>query len=168
MNYKQHIRDVLDFPKQGVNFKDITTLIQKPDVFQSCIDELALLVQDADVILGLDARGFLFAGALAYKLNKPLIIVRKAGKLPYKTISIDYELEYGTNTFELNIDAIKSGEKVAIIDDLLATGWTAQAACELVKKLGWEISSINCVVGLSFLVGEDLLKDYTVNCLVRY
>lgn len=122
MNYKQHIRDVLDFPKQGVNFKDITTLIQKPDVFQSCIDELALLVQDADVILGLDARGFLFAGALAYKLNKPLIIVRKAGKLPYKTISIDYELEYGTNTFELNIDAIKSGEKVAIIDDLLATG----------------------------------------------
>jgi len=168
MDYKQHIREVIDFPKPGINFKDITTLIQKPEVFRACVDELALLIQDADVIIGLDARGFLFAGALAYKLNKPLAVVRKAGKLPYKTISIDYELEYGKNTFELNIDAVKPGDKVAIIDDLLATGWTARAACELVKRLGWEVSSVNCVVNLPFLFGEEFLKEYTVNCLVRY
>lgn len=122
MDFKQYIREVVDFPKPGINFKDITTLIQEPTVFRACVDELALKIQDADVIIGLDARGFLFAGALAYNLNKPLAVVRKAGKLPYKTISIDYELEYGKNTFELNIDAVKPGDKVAIIDDLLATG----------------------------------------------
>lgn len=168
MDFKQHIRDVIDFPKPGINFKDITTLMQKPEVFRACVDALALKLEDVDVILGLDARWFLFAGALAYKLNKPLVVVRKAGKLPYKTISVDYELEYGKNTFELNVDAVKPGDKVAIIDDLLATGWTAKAACRLVEQLGWEIVSVNCVVNLSFLSGEDFLKDYTVNCVVVY
>ena len=168
MDFKKYIREVLDFPQPGINFKDITTLIQEPEVFQACVNELALKVQDADVILGLDARGFLFAGALAYKLGKPLTIVRKAGKLPYRTISIDYELEYGKNTFELNIDAIKPGDKVAIIDDLLATGGTARAACVLVKRLGGTVVSINCIVDLPFLGGKESLKDYQVNCLVEY
>jgi adenine phosphoribosyltransferase len=120
------------------------------------------------VIVWLDARGFIFGWALAYKLKKPFVIIRKAWKLPYDTVSVDYELEYGKNTFELHTDALKSWDRVAIIDDLLATWWTAKAACELVEKLWWKIDSLNFVINLTFLPGNDKLKDYKINSIVEY
>lgn len=168
MDFKKYIREVKDFPKAGIDFKDITTLLLEPDVYTQLIDQLADYVKDADVIVGLDARGFLFAGALSYKLKKPLVIVRKKWKLPYKTISVDYELEYGSNTFDLHIDAVKPGQKVAIIDDLLATGGTALAACQLVEKLGGKIHSLNFIVDLTFLDGKHKLKGYTINTICEY
>lgn len=168
MDFKKYIREVPNFPKAGINFKDITTLLLEPKVYAQLIDEIAEHVKDADVIVGLDARGFLFAGALAYKLAKPLVIVRKKWKLPYKTISVDYELEYGSNTFDLHIDAVKPGQKVAIIDDLLATWGTALAACQLVEQLGWQIHSLNFVIDLEFLNGKEKLKDYTINTICEY
>ncbi|MDD2907188.1 MAG: adenine phosphoribosyltransferase [Candidatus Gracilibacteria bacterium] len=168
MDYKKYIREVVDFPIKGINFKDISTLLQNPVVFSKTIDDLSEKIGDIDVIVGLDARGFVFGGVLAYKLNKPFVMVRKSGKLPYKTISVDYKLEYGKNTFELNIDALKPGNKVAIIDDLLATGGTAKAACELVEKLGGIVESINFIIDLTFLNGKDKLKNYKINSLVEY
>lgn len=168
MDFKKYIREVKDFPKTGIDFKDITTLLLEPEVYAQLIDQLAEFVKDADVIIGLDARGFLFAGALSYKLKKPLVIIRKKGKLPYKTISVDYELEYGSNTFDLHIDAVKPGQKVAIIDDLLATGGTALAACQLVEKLGWEVHSLNFIIDLTFLDGKHKLKGYPINSICEY
>ena len=125
-------------------------------------------MDNVDVIVWLDARWFIFGWALAYKLNKPFVIVRKAWKLPHKTISVDYELEYWKNTFELHIDAFKKGDKIAIIDDLLATWWTAMAACQLVEKLWWEVDSVNFVINLPFLEWENILKKYEINSLVSY
>lgn len=168
MNISQYIRDVENFPIEWITFKDITPLLQNPEAFEYTINQLSEKIIDADVIIWLDARGFLFAGALAHKLSKPLNVVRKAWKLPYKTISIDYELEYWKNTFELNIDAIKPWQKVAIIDDLLATGWTARAACDLVEKLWWIVHSINFVIELDFLEWRSKLSNYTINSLLNY
>ncbi len=168
MNISQYIRDVENFPIEWITFKDITPLLQNPEAFEYTINQLSEKIIDADAIIGLDARGFLFAWALAYKLGKPLNVVRKAWKLPYKTISIDYELEYWKNTFELNIDAIKPWQKVAIIDDLLATGWTARAACNLVEKLWWIVHSINFVIELDFLEWRSKLSKYTINSLLNY
>lgn len=168
MDFKKYIREVKDFPKTGIDFKDITTLLLEPKIYAQLIDELSEFVKDADVIVGLDARGFLFAGALAYKLQKPLVIVRKKWKLPYKTISVDYELEYGSNTFDLHIDAVKPGQKVAIIDDLLATGGTALAACQLVEKLGGVVHSLNFIIDLTFLDGKHKLKAYPINSICEY
>lgn len=168
MDFKQYIREVKDFPKEWIDFKDITTLLQDPKVYKDLIDKLSEFVKDADVIVGLDARWFLFAGALSYKLEKPLVIVRKKWKLPYKTISVDYELEYGSNTFDLHIDAVKPWQKVAIIDDLLATWGTALAACQLVEKLWWEIHSLNFVVDLTFLDWKHKLKWYKINTICEY
>ncbi len=168
MDLKKHIRDIKDFPKEGINFKDITTLLLEPVAFKECIDNFSEKISGCDVIVWLDARWFLFAWALSYKLGKPLVIVRKAWKLPYKTISVDYELEYWKNTFEMHIDSIKTWDKVAIIDDLLATWWTALWACELVEKLGWIVESVNFVVDLTFLNWKEKLKKYKINSLVEY
>lgn len=168
MNFKEHIRNVKDFPKEGIDFKDITTLLQNPEVFKNAIDKISELINDADIIVWLDARWFLFAWALSYKLQKPLVIVRKKWKLPYKTISVDYELEYGKNTFDLHIDSIKPWDKVAIIDDLLATGGTALAACQLVEKLGWSVHSLNFIVDLTFLNWKEKLQWYQINSLCEY
>lgn len=168
MDFKQYIREVKDFPKEGIDFKDITTLMQDPKVFKEVINVLAQFVKDADVIVWLDARWFLFAWALAYKLEKPLVIVRKKWKLPYKTISVDYELEYWKNTFDLHIDAIKPNQKVAIIDDLLATGGTALAACQLVEQLWWVIQSLNFIIDLTFLDWKHKLKWYNINSICEY
>ncbi|MDP2090220.1 MAG: adenine phosphoribosyltransferase [Candidatus Gracilibacteria bacterium] len=168
MQLTDYIRDVKDFPIEGIVFKDITPLLQNPIAFNETIDRFSQLIKDADVIIGLDARGFLFAGALSYKLSKPLSIVRKKGKLPYDTISVDYELEYANNTFDIHIDAINPGDKVAIIDDLLATGGTALAACQLVEKLGGIVESINVVIDLTFLNGKEKLKNYKVNSIIEF
>jgi len=168
MNYKEYIREVQNFPIVWVDFKDITPLLQNPKVFSKAIDELSLYIWDADVILWLDARWFIFAWALAHKLNKPLIIIRKSWKLPFDTFSVDYDLEYWKNTFEIHIDSIKKWQKIAIVDDLLATWWTAKAACDLVEKSGWIIDSINFLIDLKFLDGNKLFNWYNINHLVEY
>lgn len=168
MELKNYIRDVENFPIEWIIFKDITPLLQNPDAFNETIERFSKLILDVDVIIWLDARWFLFAWALAYKLNKPLVIVRKTWKLPYETISVNYELEYWKNTFDLHIDAIKSWQKVAIIDDLLATWWTAYAACQLVEKLGWIVDSVNFVVDLTFLNWKGKLKNYKINSILEY
>lgn len=168
MDLKNYIRDVENFPIEWIIFKDITPLLQNPEAFNETIERLSVFVKDCDVIVWLDARWFLFAWALSYKLNKPLVIVRKSGKLPYETISVDYELEYGKNTFDMHIDAIKPWQKIAIIDDLLATWWTALAACQLVEKLGWIVDSINFVVDLTFLDWKKKLENYKINSILEY
>ena len=168
MDLNKYIREVKDFPIKWINFKDISTLLQNTEAYSYIIDKISEKIKDVDVIVWLDARGFIFAGALSYKLWKPLVIVRKFWKLPYKTISVDYELEYWKNTFELNIDAIKNGQKVAIIDDLLATWWTALASCQLVEKLWWIIHSVNFIINLKDLWWENKLKEYKINSLLDY
>lgn len=168
MELKEYIRDVENFPIEWIVFKDITPLLQSPIAFNTTIERFAELIDDADVVLWLDARWFLFAWALSYKLSKPLAIVRKKWKLPYETISVDYELEYWKNTFDIHIDAIKKWDKVVIIDDLLATWWTAFAACQLVEKLWWIVHSVNVVVDLTFLNGREKLKGYNVNTILEY
>ncbi len=168
MDITKYIRDVEGFPKKGVTFKDISPLLESPKAFSYCIDIMAEKITDADIIIWLDARGFLFAWALAYKLNKPLVIIRKQWKLPYETISQSYSLEYWENTFEIHKDAIEPGQKVVIIDDLLATGWTALAAAELVEQLGGIVDNFWFIINLSFLDWEKVLSKYTCNSIVTY
>ena len=168
MNLENFIKDVVDFPKPGIIFKDISPLLANPEAFNSAVDAMAKNISECDVIVGLDARWFLFAWALSYALEKTLVLVRKKWKLPDESISIDYDLEYGSNSFEIHKNAIKSWDKVAVIDDLLATGWTALAACELIEKLGWEISSIEFIVELEFLHWKEKLNKYTINSLLKY
>ena len=167
MNLDACIRDIPDFPRPGILFKDITPLLQDPEAFQLAIDTMATNLEWVDVIVWLDARWFLFASALAYKLKKPLVIVRKSWKLPFKKIGIDYGLEYGKSSFELNIDAFESGKQVAIIDDLLATGGSAQAAISLVKQLWWEVHSCHFVIELEWLWGREKL-DWEIFSLLKY
>ena len=168
MDLNKHIREIKDFPIKWIDFKDISTLLQNEEAFKYVIDEISEKIKDVDVIIWLDARGFIFAWALSYKLGIPLSIVRKPWKLPYKTISVDYELEYWKNTFELNVDAVKKWEKVAIIDDLLATWWTALASCQLVEQLWWIVNSIHFIINLKDLWWEEKLNKYKINSLLEY
>lgn len=168
MNIADYIRDVKDFPSQGIVFKDISPLLWDPVAFQETIDLLASKIGNIDKIVALDARGFIFWAALSYKLSIPFVPVRKKGKLPYDTISVDYELEYGCNTFEIHTDAIKSWDNVVIVDDLLATGGTALAAAQLVEKLWWTIESMLFVVELEFLKWANKLHNYNINSLLKY
>lgn len=168
MQLQDYIRDIPDFPKPGIMFKDITTLLAQPEAFAASVDMLAELVKDADKIVGLDARGFIFASAVAYKLGKPLILIRKKWKLPYKTINISYDLEYGSDSFSMHTDSIASGEKIAIVDDLLATGWTAKAAIDLIEKSGWIVDNLNFVIILDELNWIAKLEGHKVNSLVSY
>lgn len=168
MNLKDYIRDVPDFPKKGVIFKDITPLLSSNEAFSYTIDTLAKNLKDADVIVWLDARGFILASPIAYKLNKPLVIVRKTGKLPYKTLNKSYSLEYGEASLDIHIDSIKPWQKVALVDDVLATGGTMLSALELTRELWWEIHSCNFLMTLSFLPWEKALADYTCHSLITY
>src|SRR5882724_5400880 len=156
------IRNVPDFPKTGIQFKDITPLLADARLFSGSIDLLTgdLKPGEVDAVVGIDARGFIFAAAAAVKLRAGFVPVRKKGKLPYQTHEQDYELEYGTATVAMHIDALKTGSRVLLIDDLLATGGTAAAAAALVQKLGAEILEISFVIELSFLAGRDKLKDH--------
>lgn len=164
------IRDVPDFPKPGIIFKDITPVLQSHGAFSSVIDIWLQRYADKgiDAIVGIESRGFLFGAPLAYRLGTGMIPVRKKGKLPYKTIDISYELEYGTATIEMHTDALKHGSKVVVIDDLLATGGTAAAACELVKKQGAFVVECAFVVELGFLNGREKLEGIPVHSLVNY
>ena len=167
---KKYIRSVPDFPKPGINFYDITTLLQAPDGFQSALEQMEqyVLSKKPDKILSVESRGFIFGAAIADRLKLPLIPARKPGKLPYKTISEEYALEYGTDRLELHADAITEGEKVIIVDDLLATGGTMQAVCRMVEKLGGEVTGVSVVIDLNFLPWREKLHGYDVNYLVSY
>ena len=167
---KKLIREVPDFPKKGILFYDITTLLKDKQGFAMLIDALAehYINKDVDLVLGMEARGFIFAPALAYRLNAGFVPVRKPGKLPAATAKYDYALEYGTNTLEIHKDAIQPGQNVLIVDDLLATGGTAEATTHLAASLGAKIAGLSFVVELDFLKGRDKLKQYDVFSLLHY
>ncbi len=168
---KNAIRDVPDFPKPGIMFKDITPIFYNQALCTQIVDAfIAKLDAKPDAIVGIESRGFLFGFLVANKLNVPFVLVRKAGKLPYKTIKYDYDLEYGSTTIEMHEDALEKGWNVIIHDDLLATGGTAEAAAQLVKKLGANVLGFTFVVGLEFLNGKNKLINHSNNitCLVQY
>lgn len=169
---KKSIRDVADFPKPGILFKDITPILHNQSLCNEIVDDFAkqLSGKKIDAIVGVESRGFLFGFALANKLNVPFVLVRKAGKLPYKTISYEYSLEYGTAKVEMQVDEIKKNWNVLIHDDLLATGGTAEAAAQLVKMQGGNVAGFAFVVELEFLKGKEKLKQYsdTIVNLVSY
>jgi len=167
---KQLIREVPDFPKPGILFYDITTLLKDKSGFASLIDQLSehYITQDIDLVLGMEARGFIFGPALAYRLNAGFVPVRKPGKLPAETVRENYALEYGTSSLEIHKDAIRKGQRVIIVDDLLATGGTAEATARLAEKLGGVIAGLGFVVELDFLNGRDKLQGYEVMSLLHY
>lgn len=168
---KQALRDVPDFPKPGIIFKDITPIFYDQKLCTRIVDEfIARFEQKPDAIVGIESRGFLFGFLVANKLDIPFVLVRKAGKLPYKTVSIEYDLEYGTSKIEMHEDALQKGWNVIIHDDLLATGGTADAAANLVKKLGANVLGFNFVIGLDFLNGNEKLINHSKNitCLVHF
>ncbi len=170
-NIRQLIRNVPDFPKPGIEFKDITPIFYNQTLCSQIVEHFANTINNKpDAIVGIESRGFLFGFLLANKLNIPFVLVRKSGKLPYKTISHEYDLEYGSSKIEMHIDALKPNWNVLIHDDLLATGGTAAASAELIAKLGAKVIGFNFIVGLQFLNGEEKLKKYTNNitCLVQY
>ena len=167
---KKLIREIPDFPKKGILFYDITTLLKDKLGLATLIDALAeyYLPKKVDLILGMEARGFIFGPALAYRLNAGFVPVRKPGKLPAPTARVEYELEYGTNILEIHKDAVQKGQRVIIVDDLLATGGTAEATTKLATSLGAEIAGLGFVVELDFLKGRDKLRQYNVYSLLHY
>jgi adenine phosphoribosyltransferase len=170
LDLKSKIREIPDWPKPGVNFKDIAPLLQDAAAFQQTIDELTApyIGKPVDVVVAIDARGFLLATAVAYKLKAGVALVRKKGKLPWKTINRKYALEYGSNTIEMHEDAVLPGQKVLMVDDVLATGGTMEAAIELVRQLGGEIIGASFLIGLSFLKGKEKLNGVEIKELVVY
>lgn len=164
------IREIKDFPKPGINFKDITPLLQDPQALRETLDRLREMVGDQkiDKVVGIESRGFLFGTVLAGKLNAGFVPVRKPGKLPYKTFTEVYELEYGMDTLEIHQDAIKKGENVLLHDDVLATGGTARTACNLIEKMGGKIVQCNFLTEITFLNGRGKLKNYDVRSLISY
>jgi len=170
MDLTPFIRNVPDFPKPGIQFKDITTLLLEPPAFKHIVDTWAerYTEKGVDAIVGVDARGFIFGAALAYKMALPFIPARKKGKLPGQTIGQEFDLEYGTDTVEVHIDALKEGQRVVIVDDLLATGGTVAAVAQLVKKLKAEIVEAAFVVELPPLKGREKLNDLEVHSLVEF
>ena len=167
---KTLIREVPDFPKPGINFYDITTLLKHPQGLRQTVDALAAQFNDekVDTVIGVEARGFIFAPALAYHLGAGFVPVRKPRKLPAECVSISYDLEYGQDTLEIHRDAIGQGHRVLIADDLLATGGTARAVTNLVENLGGEVVGLVFVVELEFLPGREKLKGYDVRSLIKY
>lgn len=170
MDLKQVIRHVPDFPKPGILFYDITTLLKNNIALEATIEKLATNYQNRqiDVVVGIESRGFIFGVPLARQFGVGFVPVRKPGKLPAETIAKSYTLEYGTNTLEMHIDALESGQHVLIVDDLLATGGTAQATCKLVEQVGGVVSGLAFVVELTFLQGRDKLAGYDIFSLVQY
>lgn len=170
MDLKSKIRIVDGFPKDGISFKDITTLLQDGDAFKKTIDKMAIVLGEKkiDVIVGPEARGFIFGVPLAYSLGVGFVPVRKRGKLPYDTIGVSYELEYGTDELHMHKDAIKQGQRVAIVDDLLATGGTIEAVAKLVEEAGGEVVAMNFAIELTELDGRKKLSKYDVDSLIKY
>ena len=170
MDLKELIRVIPDFPKPGISVKDITTLLRQPAAYHQAIDELADKLKDlkVDVVVGPEARGFVVASALAYRLETGLVPVRKSGKLPFETVKVEYNLEYGTDRLEMHSDAIQPGQRVVVADDLLATGGTIGATINLVEQLGGKIVAAAFLIELSYLRGRERLADYNVVSLIQY
>ncbi len=170
MDLKQHIRDISDFPKPGILFRDITTLLQDPSAFRYAVESMVERFEsvEVDVIAGIDARGFMFAAPLALRLDLPLVIIRKKGKLPFQTYSQSYDLEYGTDSLEIHVDAVSSGDRVLLVDDLLATGGSLAAAAALVERAGGMVAGIGVVIELLDLGGRDILTPLRIEALVTY
>lgn len=170
MDLKSKIRVIEDFPKKGISFKDITTLLKDKEAYKETIDQLADAVKDIDFdyVVGIEARGFITGAPLAYKLNKGFIPIRKPGKLPGETIQMDYDLEYGSNSIQMHADVLSKGDKVLILDDLLATGGTALAATKLVEACGAEVACVGFLIELTDLKGMELLEKYKTFSIVKY
>lgn len=153
MNLEHYIKDIVDFPQPGIVFKDISPLLANPEAFAHVINDIAKRYEgkQIDKIVGLDARGFIFGATVAYQLGVPFVMVRKPGKLPDRCVSIDYQLEYGNNTFEMHENSIAAGDKVLIVDDLLATGGSVKAVAQLLSNLGAQVVALECVIELAFL-----------------
>ena len=167
---KDYVRSIPDFPEPGIIFRDVTTILQDADGLALSIDGLRNEIKDLDynLIVGPESRGFIFGVPVAYAEHKAFIPVRKKGKLPCETVSMDYDLEYGKATIEIHKDAIKPGDKVVIIDDLIATGGTTEAICKLIEKLGGKVVKIVFLIELEGLKGRDKLKDYNLVSIVKY
>ena len=167
---EDYVVSIPDFPEEGVIFCDVTSILQDADGLHLAIEEIQKLLEDVefDVVGGTESRGFIFGMPVAYNLHKSFVPVRKAGKLPRETVSMEYELEYGTATVEIHKDAIKPGQKVVLIDDLIATGGTMQAAAKLVEELGGEVVRIVFLMELAGLHGREKLKDYDVRSVICY
>jgi len=170
MDIKSMIRTIPNFPKQGIMFRDVTTLLKNPIGFNYVIDQFVKRYEDMDIdyVVGIESRGFILAGAIAHRLNKGFIPVRKPGKLPYDVDSIEYELEYGTDKLEIHLDALKEGDKVILIDDLLATGGTSRAAAQLIEKRGAKVIEFGCIVELPDLKGREKLNGYPVYNMIEF
>ncbi|MDF1588288.1 MAG: adenine phosphoribosyltransferase [Gammaproteobacteria bacterium] len=167
---KTKIRDIPDYPKQGIIFKDITPLVQDPAMLRLAVEKLTEPYIDSNItaVAGMEARGFIFGSLVAWQLNVGFIPLRKPGKLPYDVQSVDYNLEYGTASLQAHIDAVKPGDRILLIDDLLATGGTAEASCELVQRLGGEVVACAFVIELLALNGRDKLVNYPIHSLITY
>jgi adenine phosphoribosyltransferase len=167
---EDYIRTIPDFPEPGIMFRDVTSVVQDADGLKLAIDEMANLLKDTDfdVIAGAESRGFIFGMPIAYLLHKPFVLIRKAGKLPCETVSETYDLEYGTATIEIHKDAIKPGQKVVLVDDLIATGGTMKAAAHLVEQLGGEVVKMLFLIELAGLNGRGALEGYDVASVVAY
>ena len=170
MDLKQYIADVPDFPKPGILFRDITPLLQHPSAFRHALNLIkeSIAGTEIDAFAAIDARGFLIAAPLALEMDKPLLPVRKEGKLPRETVKVSYDLEYGSNTMELHRDAVSVGDKVLVVDDLLATGGTAEATVRLVEELGGVVTGLAFLVELKDLGGRDRIKGYPITTVIEY
>ena len=167
---EDYVRSIPDFPEEGIIFRDVTSVLQDADGLHLAIDSLQELIgdMDVDVIVGAESRGFIFGAPIAYNLHKPFVLARKKGKLPCETIEQEYELEYGTAVVEMHKDSIKPGQKVVIVDDLIATGGTVEAIAKLVEELGGEVVKIVFLMELAGLNGRERLKDYPVESVICY
>ncbi|HUT15849.1 MAG TPA: adenine phosphoribosyltransferase [Anaerolineae bacterium] len=170
MDLARMIRSIPDFPVEGILFRDISTLTKDPDAYQEAIDALIdhYADNDIDLVVGIESRGFVFGAPMAYEMGAGFVMVRKPGKLPAEAISASYTLEYGTNTLEMHKDSIQPGQRVLLVDDLIATGGSAKAAAELIEQLGGEIVGIAFLIELTDLNGVEKLKDYEVFSLIQY
>lgn len=167
---EDYVRTIPDFPEPGIMFRDVTSILQNAEGFQLAIDSLLALIKDVpcDVIAGAESRGFIFGAPLAYAMKKPFVLIRKKGKLPCETVSASYELEYGTAEIEMHADSIQPGQKVILVDDLIATGGTIEASAKLIEQLGGEVSKIVFLMELAGLHGRERLKNYDVDAVITY
>ena len=167
---EDYITSIPDFPEKGIIFRDVTTVLQDSEGFKLAIDSYMKMLDgvDFDLIVGVEARGFIFGSVLAYLLHKPFILARKPGKLPRETVSVEYELEYGTDSVELHADSVKNGDRAVIVDDLIATGGTVEAVAKLIEKLGGSVEKIVFLIELAGLRGRDRLSAYDVDAAIVY
>ena len=165
---EEYVRSIPDFPEPGIIFRDVTSILQDADGLQLAIDSIQEKLKDVDVDAGTESRGFIFGVPVAYNLHKPFVPIRKKGKLPCETISQDYDLEYGSATIEMHKDSVKPGQKVVLIDDLVATGGTIEAAAKMVERLGGEVVKIVFLMELAGLKGRERLKEYDVESVICY